>query len=229
MSIIYWDFDGTLVKSNHLWSSSVFKALNETVSCNETVFNQIRQYMKKGFTWNSPFEDYSQLTGEKWWDFMNDYFLKSYMSMGYDRNTALLATEKIRGIITNPENYELYNDAVITLDKLKNSGHKNIILSNNYPELYETIKKLGIDKYFDGFVVSALEGYDKPRQELFEIAKAYNNHNEKMFMVGDNEVADIKGGKKAGMTTVLVHSGFCTDANYCADELAEIIDIVKND
>lgn len=228
MSIIYWDFDGTLVKSNHLWSSSVFKVLNETVPNNKTQFNQIRQYMKKGFTWNSPFEDYSHLKGEKWWDFMNDYFLKSFLSMGYDKSTAETATGKIRKIITSPENYELYDDAVVTLETLKNSGYKNIILSNNYPELYETIKNLGIDKYFDGFVVSAVEGYDKPRRELFDIAKSLNRDNEKMFMIGDNEFADIKGGNKAGMTTVFVHAGYSCAANYCADKLIEIIDIVKN-
>lgn len=229
MSIIYWDFDGTLVKSNHLWSSSVFKALDDTVKQNENQFNIIRQYMKKGFTWNSPFEDYSEFTGEKWWDFMNDYFMKSYIDMGFDKNIAQTAVKKIRGIITSPENYELYNDAHSTLSSLKEKGHRNIILSNNYPELLDIIEKLGIKEYFDGFVISALEGYDKPRQELFDIAKTLNKDNQKMYMIGDNEFADISGGNKAGMTTVFVHGGYSSFADYSVDNLADVLDIIIND
>lgn len=229
MSIIYWDFDGTLVKSNHLWSSSVFKALNDTVRQSENQFNIIRQYMKKGFTWNSPFEDYREFTGEKWWDFMNDYFMKSYLDMGIDRANAETAVKKIRGIITSPENYELYGDAKSTLSAFKERGHKNIILSNNYPELLDIIEKLGIREYFDGFVISALEGYDKPRRELFDIAKAFNINGEKMYMIGDNEFADIYGGNNAGMTTVFVHGGYCDKADFSADNLGDILDIIKND
>lgn len=86
---------------------------------------------------------------------------------------------------------------------------------------------LGIDKYFDGYVISAVEGYDKPRKELFDIAKSCNTNDEPMFMVGDNVTADILGGNSAGMTTVYVHNGFCSEADYCIENLSELIDIVE--
>lgn len=226
MSIIYWDFDGTLVWSEHLWSSSVFKALNETNDKNGVLFTDIRKCMATGFTWHTPDNDYTAFKNERWWDFMNEHIYRSYLSLGIDNETAYTATQKVRGIIKKRENYNLFPDTVSTLRKMRNRGHKNIILSNNFPDLYEVIEKIGIEKYFDGFVISAVEGYDKPRKELFDIAKSYNKNNEPMYMVGDSINADIIGGRNAGMTTIYVHKGFCEEADYCFENLKDIVDLV---
>ena len=45
-------------------------------------------------------------------------------------------------------------------------------------------------------------------------------------MIGDNPVADILGGKSAGMTTVLVHKGFAKNADYCFDNLLDICSVM---
>lgn len=227
MSIVYWDFDGTLVWSEHLWSSSVFRALNEANSENGVAFNDIRKCMATGFTWHTPENDYTAFKNERWWDLMNEHIYKSYLSLGIDKVTAHTAAQKVRKIIKNRENFNLYPDAVSTLQELKNRGHKNIILSNNFPDLYEVIEKIGLEKYFDGFVISAVEGYDKPRKELFDIAKSFNKNNEPMYMVGDSIKADIIGGNNAGMTTVYVHNGFCAQADYCFETLNELLGIIK--
>lgn len=226
MSIIYWDFDGTLVWSEHLWSSSVFNALNETDDENGVAFTDIRKCMATGFTWHTPDNDYTAFKKERWWDFMNEHIYRSYLSLGIDIETAYIATQKVRGIIKRRENYNLFPDTVSTLREMKSRGHKNIILSNNFPDLYEVIEKIGIEKYFDGFVISAVEGYDKPRKELFDIAKSYNKNNEPMYMVGDSINADIIGGRNAGMTTIYVHKGFCEEADYCFENLKDIVDLV---
>ena len=227
MSIIFWDFDGTLVTSGSLWSSSVFKALNDTDSGSGVAFSDVRKCMAVGFTWHTPEKDYTAYKNEKRWDLMNDYIYRSYLSLGIAEKTARDAAQKVRKIIKNKENYTLYPDAAETLRFLKIQGHKNIILSNNYPDLCEVIEMLGIDKYFDGYVISAVEGYNKPRKELFDIAKSCNTNDEPMFMVGDNVTADILGGNSAGMTTVYVHNGFCSEADYCIENLSELIDIVE--
>ena len=107
-------------------------------------------------------------------------------------------------------------------------GNNNIILSNNYPDLIEVIKDLKLDKYFDGYVISAIEGYDKPRKELFDIAKNFNKNDEPMFMVGDSVNADIRGGNAAGMVTVFVHNGYCEEADHCIDTLSELPDRISS-
>ena len=111
------------------------------------------------------------------------------------------------------------------LEKAKEKGHTNIILSNNFPELEVITDALGITKFFDKLIVSGLVGYDKPRKEIFDIAKSFYP-GEDFVMIGDNPVADIVGGKAAGMTTVLVHKGYDKNADYCFDNLLDICSIM---
>lgn len=152
---------------------------------------------------------------------MNKHIYESYINLGVDSGTAQKASRKVRNIIKEERNYKIYDDFKYTVTELKKHGVKNIILSNNYPELEEIVNNLRIAKYFDGIIVSALEGYDKPRKELFEIAKSRYPADE-YYMIGDSVNADIIGGKNAGMKTVLVHNGFCENADFCFDRLSDI-------
>lgn len=225
MSIFCWDFDGTLAFSDHLWSNSVYKALNETVAEHTVTFQDIRHCMASGFTWHTPEKDFTAFVGEKWWELMNAHFFNSFISLGFNEVQSKTASEKVREIIMQPSNYTLFIDTVAVLKKAKEKGHTNIILSNNYPELEKITDALDITQYFDRLVVSGLVGYDKPRKEIFDIAKSFYT-DENFVMIGDNPVADILGGNAAGMTTVLVHKGFDKNADYCFDNLNDIISIM---
>lgn len=156
---------------------------------------------------------------------MNNHFYKSYLSLGVSEPLAKTASEKVKEIIMMPENYILFETATETLQKTKELGHTNIILSNNYPELEEVIKKIGIHSLFDSFAVSACVGYEKPRKEIFKIVKS-RYLNDEFYMIGDSVKADIIGGKNAGMKTVLVHKGYHKDADFCVDKLSDILMII---
>lgn len=225
MCVIFWDFDGTLAYTRALWSNSVYKALAETDIDTQVEIDDIRKHMSYGFTWHTPDRDYTDITHEKWWDFMNQHFYKSYVNCGVPEKTAAKAAGKVRDIVKRAENYTLYEDAAATLVKTRQLGYRNAILSNNYPDLEDVLIKLGLSEYLDGVIVSAAEGYDKPRKELFEIAK--KRFPAKLYyMVGDSVKADIIGGKNAGMKTVLVHKGYSGDADYCFGALHLIADKV---
>lgn len=220
MSVICWDFDGTLVYSNPLWSNSVYSALKETDSRAEVKFEDVRACMARGFTWHTPYEDYSELKDNEWWDFMMNKIFNDYISLGVDKDTAESASKKVPLIIKRKDNYTLYPDTVEVLEKSVDNGNKNILLSNNYPDLTEVLEDLGLAKYFDDIIISAKAGYDKPRKELFDIARNLYP-TEEYIMVGDSLNADIIGGKNAGMKTVLVHKGFSDKADYCIDNLSD--------
>lgn len=221
-TVAFWDFDGTLVHSGPLWSSSVYNALKETDPNTQVLFEDVRKHMAYGFTWHTPNEDYHSLIGDKWWNFMNHHFYSTYIKLGVDEDTARIAAGKVRSIIKEKGNYVLYDDALEVLRWLKKSGIKNILLSNNYPDLEEVLGHLGLTECLDGIIVSALEGYDKPRSELFELAKK-RFPAAKYFMIGDSVSADIIGGKNAGMTTILVHQGWNKTADDCCDDLRDIV------
>ena len=228
MKVIFWDFDGTLVHSNHLWSGSVYHALKQVCPDTDVEFAEIRKHMAHGFTWHTPNEDYSDITGDKWWEHMNAYFYSCYIALGVPADIAESATKNIRNIIKRKENYTLYPDAISTLKALKDKGFTNALLSNNYPDLQEVLEKLGIYDLFDSAIISAQVGYDKPRKEIFEIAKNLYPNTDAFYMVGDSVTADIIGGNNAGLTTILVHRGYDENADYCADELSQIPEILSD-
>ena len=132
MSIFCWDFDGTLAYCDHLWSNSVFRALNETVKTHNVTFQDIRRCNQTGYTWHTPEKDYTAFTGEKWWELMNAHFYRSFISLGINEKQAKAASEKVRSLILLPENYFLFDDTISVLEAAKAKGHTNIILSNNY-------------------------------------------------------------------------------------------------
>lgn len=223
---VFWDFDGTLVFSDHLWSSGVFAVLKEYWGDGEVSFTTVRNHMRTGFTWHTPHEDYSRMTGDLWWEFMFRRFAFIYECFGVPKGRAAEMARAVRGEILELSKYHLYDDTISTLKKASAKGYRNFILSNNYPELPEIADGLGLTPLVDGIVVSSVVGYDKPRKELFAHALALAGEPETPFMVGDNPVADVAGGKNAGMTTVLVHKNTPCGSDYQFETLAEILDVL---
>ena len=226
MKVFCWDFDGTITVSNPLWTGCVVDALKLVEpSMDDSFFDVIRPYMAFGFPWHTPEKDYSEYTGDAWWELMEKHFCKSYIECGINSAIAYEAAPKVKSIITQKSRYIIYDDANETLCKLRQHGAKNILLSNNYPELRSVLKALEVEKYFDEIIISAEVGYNKPNKEIFDIAKS-KYPDADYYMIGDSINADIIGGKQNGMTTVLVHRGNSDEADYCFDNLFSIINMV---
>jgi putative hydrolase of the HAD superfamily len=223
---LFWDFDGTLVHSNHLWSKSVHKVLKQNINNCNISLEQIRPHLKTGFTWHTPNEDFSNLKDDLWWDFMFKRFSLIYNKLGVEKNLADRLSLMVRDNILDINNYTIYQDTVDTLEACTKMGYKNYILSNNYPELFETIKKLNISEYFSDYIISAKIGYDKPRREIFEYAIKQSENPTKCFMIGDNPIADIEGATNIGIPSLLVHNNTVSKATYSIDNLNQIIDIL---
>ncbi len=226
MSTLFWDFDGTLVYSHHLWSGSMYAAL--TAVCPQTLitFSQIRECNTRGFTWQTPERDHTALIGDAWWHHIEAHAYSAYLACGAHEALACAAASLVRGFILSPDRYHLYPDTLAVLKECKRLGHRNVLLSNNYPELEHIVSTLGLLPLLDGMIVSALEGYDKPRRELYDIAVS-RYPDTTYYMIGDNPSADCMGGKQLGMTTVLVHSAASPLADHHAQTLSDILPFIK--
>lgn len=224
---IFWDFDGTLVKPHSLWSKSIYQTLIQWNPKTSITYDEIRPYMQQGYPWDKPEKDYKEFCEPGlWWGRMNKKFQEVYEVLGIEKSAAKMLSEEVKENLLNIKNFELYEDVKEILSWSKANQFSNYILSNNFPEVEDLTKKLQIWEYFDGFVVSALVGFEKPRKELFEYAKQLAGFPEQCYMVGDNPYADIEGAIGSGMTAILVHKGNYERASYCAECLLELKDFI---
>ena len=108
------------------------------------------------------------------------------------------------------------------------------ILSNGFAELQSRkMQSAGIDRYFDGVVLSEDIGVNKPHREIFEHAlRVAGVTADRALMIGDNYEVDIKGARGAGIDQVYYNvAGVNIDDNalkptYTIELLLELKGIV---
>lgn len=221
--VLFWDFDGTLVYCHHLWSGSVLKVLQEN-SVNATL-QDVRPYMAEGYPWDLK-NDHSELKGEAWWEYLYRKFSRVYQAFGIAPDTAHRLGPYTRHLILDPEKYHLYDDTLTILKESLKRGWRNILVSNNYPELRQTVDVLGLTPYFSEFVISGEIGFDKPQPEIFEYALDIAKNPEYCYMIGDNPHADIEGAINAGIPAILVHRAVRTNAVHTFETLTELLSVL---
>ena len=70
--------------------------------------------------------------------------------MGVEESLARRAAMRVREIVLSASSYSPYEDAPATLTRLQMSGWRHHLLSNNYPELWQVVEKLGLSRFFEG-------------------------------------------------------------------------------
>ena len=93
--------------------------------------------------------------------------------------------------------------AVSLLNALKGKAKLGII-TNGFTDLQQIrLERTGLHNHFDILVISEQVGVAKPHPQIFSHAKELMGKPdpETVLMVGDNPIADIKGGKEAGFYT----------------------------
>ena len=101
--------------------------------------------------------------------------------------------------------WELFPESTETLGALKDEGFKLGIISNFDSRVYDVMKELGIDKYFDFFIISSEAGFAKPEAEIFRIAldKAGASPSECLH-IGDNLNNDFHSPRTVGIKALLL-------------------------
>lgn len=106
----------------------------------------------------------------------------------------------------------LYDGVIDLLESLKKAGKNIYLLSNaqscfTYPELAE----LGLEKYFDGILISSDCRCSKPQKAFFDtLFKRYNLDKSKSIMIGNDCISDMLGAKSAGIDSLYIHQEIST-------------------
>ena len=99
-----------------------------------------------------------------------------------------------------------YLDEVLV--ELKRKGFKLGIITNTVTSREEhvrmALRKMDVEKYFDYIITSVDAGHEKPDERIFMTAlRALRTKPYEAVMVGNRISADIVGGNRMGMITIL--------------------------
>jgi HAD superfamily hydrolase (TIGR01549 family) len=101
------------------------------------------------------------------------------------------------------ENFFLYDDALPTLDALREHGLKIGLVSNGQRDLDGFARHHGLD--VDACIGSLTHGRVKPHRSIFEAAlSALGARPAEAAMVGDSPADDIEGARALGMRGILL-------------------------
>jgi putative hydrolase of the HAD superfamily len=146
--------------------------------------------------------------------------------LGIRAPTELLEEVAERRISFNP-----YPESEAALRRLSETGVGMYVVSNWDLELVEVLEDLGWMRYFEGVVVSAVSGFEKPDPRLFEEALETSGvGRERALHVGNEPVADVKGAAEAGIDAVLVDrrgNAEAPEATFVVRDLGELPDLLR--
>jgi len=105
----------------------------------------------------------------------------------------------------------LFDEVKDLLDDIRLLGIPTAIVTDLTAQIqFRKVVYFGLDHYFDYIVTSEEAGYDKPHVAPFKIAlEKMRPKGEIVWMIGDNPVNDIQGGRETinAVTLQKVHSG----------------------
>ena len=134
------------------------------------------------------------------------------------------------------ESLELRPYAKKLLRRIKEHCKLGLVSNFTYaPVIYASLRKLGINQFFDSVLVSHESGWRKPHMRIFQdVLRKLRVKAEEAVFIGDSPLEDIKGAQEAGIKTVFVSSQFYSFKNLCAtgqkpDFVARSLDEIYRD
>ncbi len=225
---IFWDFDGTLVV-NSKWSGGLLQALDTLHPGHDQTHETLKANFSRRFPWHFSERYHPELSSpEAWWGLVRPLLAEAVEKAGYNPKESFLMAEMAHQAILRPENYQLYDDTLPVLEDLKRKGWRHFILSNNFPELPDIVRRMPLGRLFDGCVSSGAIGYDKPNAGIYKYALYLAGNPETKWMVGDNIIADVKGAEAAGIPAILVREPAKEPVKYSVKKLEEAAEMIVN-
>jgi putative hydrolase of the HAD superfamily len=222
--LLIWDFDGTLAyrRGRAPWSLLLAEVLDAEEPGHAHSFETFRPYLRDGFPWDRADVPHLELCGDAdgWWAGVEPLLARAYEAAGYPPARAAELATAARRLYVEPAGWSLFDDTLLTLERLADDGWKHAILSNHVPELGAIVAGLGLDRLVVALSCSADSGYEKPHPLAYasvvdRLAPA------EAWMIGDNVVADVLGAEAVGIPGILVRR-FDPRAGRYAETLAGV-------
>ncbi len=223
---VFWDFDGTLVRGPR-WGKTLLAVLDNEHPGHGITRQQIGAFLHEGFPWHNPERYHPELSAPKaWWAFVEKILARACRGAGYDEAESGRLANLAHKLQLDPAGYVPFEETITALRRLKNLGWRHIILSNNFPEMPHILYSLPLKNFIYGCVCSGITGYEKPHPQAFAIALESAGHPEKVWMVGDDLRADIRGAEAAGIPAIHIRYPSDEKVKYYADNLLEAATII---
>ncbi len=222
MRWILWDFDGTLGYREGGWSGTVLEVLRQEFPNHPATVEQIHPLLQEGFPWHAPERSHPHLSEpDRWWAALHPVFEKAFVALGVGSSLAGRLASYVREVYLRLHRWRLFDDSLVTLERLSRRGWRQVLLSNHVPELSLILRHLGIRSFFAGIWNSAETGYEKPHPQAFRQVMDAIGTAEVVWMVGDNFQADIAGAAAQGIPGILVRKPH-PEARYFCQSLEDV-------
>lgn len=111
--------------------------------------------------------------------------------------------DELHDLFAEPRVWKLYPETEEVLRALKDQGYILGMVSNWDSRLLKLCEGLGIGRYFDFKVISAVFGAAKPNPKIFqEAVKQANVKADEAIHVGDSLEDDIRGAHQVGIKSI---------------------------
>ena len=210
--VVFWDFDGTLARRSGTWSACLLECLIETGGQRLDIGrDDIRRFLRGGLPWHQHDRGHEHLTdADGWWAELEVVFVRALRGLGVASVQAQQASRLFRHRFISDEKWAVFPQAQAALQTVADAGWRNAILSNHVPELDRIVNQLNLGEHVHAIFTSAVVGWEKPNPKIFQHAAQAMGQPARMWMVGDNPVADIQGAEAVGIPAFLVHTESAT-------------------
>ena len=144
---------------------------------------------------------FSKVQVKTWW---RHFVAESFEIEIYDQGFVTFF-DQLYERFARPQTWQVYEDVLPCLGLLSSAQVRLGVISNWDERLPGILKSHGLDSYFETVVVSAVEGWEKPHQQIFEIALGrLGVEPSGAVHVGDSPADDARAATSAGLRGILL-------------------------
>lgn len=150
-------------------------------------------------------------------------FYDKVLSDSYEDYKKEISEEIAKDRVYNFDKYKLYDDVIDELKRLSRD-YKLILLSDNWPSVFDYLKHFKLDQYFDKIFISSIYGTKKEDGTFFDVMLHDYDITESNAVFIDDHKENLEVAKTKGISVLLIdRNNKKIESNYIViNSLSEI-------